>query len=361
VAKEPINTDENAGVQSLFKFIPYLENIDKMHAFGRDGDGKTENSETDSARSHYEPKFMEFIKACYDGGFPPQDDREEINRRKDEVNSGTELDTNERFEFKRYMFEQYISALNWSGSDINRKIKSADYKRLKAILTRAVTAENFCDGIWKILIIDDVFLNILLRLKELKEGAAPKTIDAKLIFSYARRGTFGYRGKPCGDFSIELYDDGTLVKKTYKMFEDRPSTAEERAIEASVVDEVKSAIEQKRTKLKKIPRNLNNRSRDGSFYHLNFTGKKITALNLGDGTLIYMGKKVTASELLGERALIYKNEGEHTDDFVKWLKTIRSGGIVYVLLHKILDILKAAGFEVFNGDNNAGKKSTDDR
>jgi len=100
-----------------------------------------------------------------------------------------------------------------------------------------------------------------------------------IVFAYAVRGCWGVKGAPCGDYAIELYDDGLLVKKTYRLFEEKPRTRTEERIEDSIIGEVRAAIESKAVELLRILRNPHNGSCDGAFHHFNFMGKRITALN----------------------------------------------------------------------------------
>lgn len=126
------------GAEKLFAFIPYFETATKENVCRWDGEKKPGESYYTGSYPIYDRTLKDFIKEFYE----------------------TNLIS--------YNYSDILDNRGLKNMDgINDVIESADIELLRAILTKYIGQERFCDGVWATAVRDRIFLGILNRLREL--------------------------------------------------------------------------------------------------------------------------------------------------------------------------------------------------
>lgn len=145
---------------------------------------------------------------------------------------------------------------------------------------------------------------------------------------------FGYAitpAGPCclgddGGFSFEVFEDGSLIYKTY-IVDRSDGTEKERKkykVPAKAVSSIKKLLDESQTDIDSFDEHLDNGSCDGDFYYFNFKGKTVCVLNI---------------EYCDEEE-IKKN---HPNHYKEYLPVIRQENRILLLFEKIMDILEKYG------------------
>lgn len=128
--------------QEIYSFIPYFENVDPDKACQWQGGEKRDDGVITLPYPKYEKKFMSFVDAFYKSDLIAKD----------------------------YQSQLELNIPDWQTVDIHKVVETADLELLKAILTKCIRVERFCDGAWDGHIRDGLFLAILRRLAKIECG-----------------------------------------------------------------------------------------------------------------------------------------------------------------------------------------------
>jgi ADP-ribosyl-[dinitrogen reductase] hydrolase len=139
ICKELSITLGKAEVEKLCSYIPYFETATKESVCKWGGGEKLGEKHFTMAYPEYEDTLQEFVQEVYKTSIMVYSDY-------DEIIHSYGIDSE----------EQMI-----------KSIDAADFELIKAIITRYIRKERFCDGSWAAAVEDKVFLKILQRLRKL--------------------------------------------------------------------------------------------------------------------------------------------------------------------------------------------------
>lgn len=101
-----------------------------------------------------------------------------------------------------------------------------------------------------------------------------------IIFQYKSGPSFGLIGKYCGNKSIEVLSDGSIICKSYLFNHDEPSTSETIACLPEIASQIEKVLVKHENTLSNIPSRLSNGTLDGALDEFIFGKKKIIADNI---------------------------------------------------------------------------------
>ena len=131
-----MSIENKMNTQELCSFISYFENIDPDKACQWKGGEKREDGVITMPYPIYEKEFMEFVETFYKSEISLHDYQNELNQR----------------------------VPDWQTVNMNAIVETADFELIRAILTKCIRVERFCDGAWDSSIRSGLFLDILRRL-----------------------------------------------------------------------------------------------------------------------------------------------------------------------------------------------------
>ncbi|MCL2015780.1 MAG: hypothetical protein FWG68_05980 [Defluviitaleaceae bacterium] len=102
----------------------------------------------------------------------------------------------------------------------------------------------------------------------------------RVIFAFAEYASFGRSGDDYGDFSIEVFDNGKILRKGYLFGEKKHSSLETFEIPTYEVNAIELFLNENRKEIQNLPQDLFNGSCDGSLHYFTFGTKEVSGLNV---------------------------------------------------------------------------------
>lgn len=103
-----------------------------------------------------------------------------------------------------------------------------------------------------------------------------------ILFGYKCTPAYGWIGESDGGFSIEIYEDGSLIHKTY-LFDEEQQTFQEYQIQPITVETIKEILAENQSEIEELPPDIDNGSMDGSCNIFTFNGKEVSVYNIEYG------------------------------------------------------------------------------
>ena len=147
-----------------------------------------------------------------------------------------------------------------------------------------------------------------------------------ILFGYFNGPSCGFFGMDDGGFSVDVYENGKVIYKTY-IFAQTVKTETEYKISKDAVAAIRSLMEDHQTDIDSFDENIDNGSCDGSGNFFIFNGKEIITWNIDHSD----------EDELKQNNLSYYN---------RYLSAIRQENKILLIFDKAVKILKSSGINL---------------
>ena len=147
-----------------------------------------------------------------------------------------------------------------------------------------------------------------------------------ILFGYFNGPACGFFGMDDGGFSVDVYESGKVIYKTY-IFDQTVKTETEYKISKDAVIAIRSLMEKYQTNIDSFDDNIDNGSCDGSANFFIFGGKRIITWNI---------------EYYDENELKKKNPSYYKG----YLSAIRQENQILLIFNAVTEILKSSGINL---------------
>lgn len=172
---------------------------------------------------------------------------------------------------------------------------------------------------------EDIRYNELCEKAKKDREARLKEIE-KILFGYMQLPSYGEMAEDDGGFSIDVYEDGKVVYKTY-IFDNIEKTMEVFYVSKEIISSIKKILEDNAQQIENLERNIDNGSCDGDMNEFIFKGKRVVVFNI----------EYSNEEFVKNQNINYYN---------KYLKEIRQQNFILDIFKRIQKVLNDGGIKL---------------